>query len=90
MGTNDKAGWLAYYLAHLMVRCHLSAEDAAQAVLRSTEVVKKYIEDPYLNGGMAHISDNECVMITNRWYYTEDDIGNVKKEEIEYWMKRIA
>lgn len=64
--TNDVFGWLVAYAVHLYYRSGITGlTELIGAINASTNRAFR----ASLTGNTAMLSDNECIMLSNRWFY---------------------
>lgn len=68
--ANNATGWLHYYAAYLVTRCHVSVADVRDAIVRSAEEARRLWESGA--PGRDAMTDNMLVMASNGWFYQRE------------------
>jgi hypothetical protein len=64
--TNDQGGWLMYYAMHLFFEAGVT--DLKELIMSITSSTSRVFRAK-ITGETLQLSDLECVMLTNNWFY---------------------
>ena len=102
LSSNNAIGWLHYYIAHLMRYCGVTTmAEVIRSVQASTTKVDVCLLDRFAS--TANLSDNECIMLGNKWtYYWQKELKcfshtdpltnktvtiTINKAAVKWWMR---
>ena len=104
--SNNYVGWFYMFCAHLISACGIERKVVkAVACREALNPYVAYCQDKMFRryAPTAHLSDNQCIMLSNRHFYSMSGqyiemIGRTRKDDlpsfefddslIDYWLKQ--
>lgn len=107
--TNNAWGWLCFFAAHLIRNCGISEREVEMSIIHESmraeeyNFAKTHLDCNHPEWRSRYMSDSQCIMITNGWFYYFDKASEVWTchalpgthlepeafaEGLDYWLAR--